>query len=138
LSHEQHYFKFCKSIGFEIADEFVTENTYDSFIREFNRCHLQWLNNHNWESNWSVFSAYERLDNIDYSNLLVLAKSIGAKDAGLIFFVIHNKADHFDKTCEDLQKIWLKDKDLVIEGFTFIAQTQIKMWQLFSDAVCSR
>lgn len=138
LSHEQLYFEFCKSIGFDISDEFITENTLTPFIKEFNRRHLQWLNSHDWESNWSVFSAYERLDNIDYGNLLALAKSIGAKNDGLIFFIIHNKADHFDRTCEDLQKIWLKDKNLVIEGFAFIEQTQIKMWQLFSDEVYNR
>lgn len=138
LSHEQFYFEFCKSVGFDISDEFISEATHEPFIKEFNICHLQWLKNHSWENNWAFFSAYERLDNIDYKNLLNLAKSIGAKDIALNFFIIHSKADHFDRTCEDLKKIWKRNKDIVIEAFEFIGQKQIKMWQLFSEAVFSK
>ncbi len=134
-SHEQLYFEFAKSLGLEVADEFLTEKHNLPFIREFNLRHLQWLQNSDWAGKWAVFSAYERLDNIDYANLLDVARRFGATDRGLIFFIIHNKADHFEHTYQNLAKIWRSDQAKVREAFSFIGEHQIKMWQILSETI---
>lgn len=134
-SHERLYFDFSDSLGFDITDEFITEAHHLPFIKEFNLKHLEWLNDTDWPGMWSAFSAYERLDNIDYSNLFKLASSIGAKGAGLTFFIVHNSADHFDRTYCTLKDIWNSEKNKVKDAFNFIANHQVAMWELLSKAI---
>jgi hypothetical protein len=136
-SHEQLYFKFSKSLGFEIEDEFIYEKSNVPFIKEFNFRHIEWLNTGSIITRWATFSAYERLDNIDYENLLELAKGLGASGTGLEFFAVHNKADHFDRTCEILKKFWGENKVEVMRSFDFIAENQILMWKCLSDSIVS-
>jgi len=137
-SHEELYFRFADSLGLDIRDEFITDEHHLPFIKKFNTEHLKWLDNHDWISKWSAFSAYERLDNIDYANLLNLAKSLGAKENGLVFFIIHNKADHFDRTYHGLEDAWNLSKENVKQAFQFIGEHQINMWKLLSEATSEK
>jgi len=134
-SHEQLYFEFSKSLGLDIADEFLSEENHLPFIKDFNLRHLEWLNKNNWLGKWFAFSAYERLDNIDYANLLDLARSFGVTGQGLMFFIVHNKADHFDRTYHGLVESWNLDQNVVKEAFSFIGKHQIAMWKALSEVV---
>jgi hypothetical protein len=132
-SHELLYFKFCKSLGFDIENEFVYEQSNHAFIKEFNLKHIEWLSRGSEVARWATFSAYERLDNIDYTNLLELAKNLGSSEEGLEFFIIHNKADHFDKTYRILKGFWTEHKTEIKKSFGFIAENQILMWGRLSE-----
>ena len=132
-SHEKLYFEFCKSLGFNIEDEFVYEVNNQSFIKDFNLKHIEWLSRGSEASRWATFSAYERLDNIDYGNLLVLAKNLGSSEKGLEFFAIHNKADHFDRTYDILSGFWAENKHEIKKSFGFISENQVLMWNKLSE-----
>ncbi len=134
-SHEELYYKFVRSLGFDVENEFISEEYHHPVIKEFNIGHLQWLQKADWVGKWSAFSAYERLDNIDYEKLLALAQSLGVTGDGLTFFIIHNKADHFERTYEGLIDVWNTDKYRVQEAFEFIAQHQIKMWSMLAKNI---
>ena len=116
--------------------EIVTEENNLTFIKKFNQGHLKWLNTHeSWHSKMAAFSAYERLDNIDYNNLLLLTQRFNIENEYLDFFVIHSNADHFDRTMNSLMKIWMVNAGYVTEAFTFIKSHQIYMWKLLSKAI---
>ncbi|MDF1654835.1 MAG: iron-containing redox enzyme family protein [Coxiellaceae bacterium] len=138
FSHEQLYFEFAKELNLDITDETVYKKSYLPFIRKFNLKHLEWLKNNDWPGAWAAFSAYERLDNIDYSNLLNLARSFGVSEKGLTFFIIHNKAEHFDRTYEALAKVWCSNQKQLKRAFNFIASHQIQMWESLSKIVSCR
>ncbi|MCP4476218.1 MAG: hypothetical protein GY821_16995, partial [Gammaproteobacteria bacterium] len=77
LSHERMYQIFAEALGADVNDEFLTEPNYLPYLQQYNLGHLTWLDQQNWEGKWAGFSAYERLDNIDYHHLELLVKSFG-------------------------------------------------------------
>ena len=134
-SHEQLYLEFSKSLGLDITDEFISEEHHLPFIKKFNTGHLEWLTNNDWLGKWSAFSAYERLDNIDYANLLSLARSFGVTGNALTFFIIHNKADHFDRKFHGQKYPWSPSMNKVKDAFDFIGKHQINMWKTLSRTI---
>lgn len=134
-SHEQLYFDFSACLGVDLNEEISSEKHYLPFARDFNKGHLEWLRTHSWEDNLIVFSAYERLDNIDYIGLYNLAKSFRLTKKELTFFSVHKYVEHFDSTLDYLYNIWLKDPIKIRNGFDFIARHQINMWKKLSDEI---
>ena len=134
-SHEQMYFMFAESVGINVADEFVYEENYLPFAKEFNHGHIKWLHEHSPEERLGAFAAYERLDNLDYLNLLELVKSLGVSKPGQIFFKVHSQVEHFTPTVAKLKDIWLASPQLVIEAFSFIGNHQLSMWRSLSDKI---
>ena len=134
-SHEQMYIEFAKSHDVDLTDEYVEGKTYVPEIQDFNKGHLRWLASHSAEHGFAAFSAYERVDNVDYGSLAVLAESFGTSRKGLIFFNVHLKAQHFETTEGYLNEIWEKNSDLVRESFNFITYHQLKMWRSLSALI---
>lgn len=137
LSHEQLYIDFAKCMGADIEREFVEEETYLDSIKEFNKGHLQWLRSHDDECRFSAFSAYERLDNIDYHYLLKLVMTLNLPTKALLFFKVHTRVQHFGTTENELRKIWDRNPEKVKEAFQFIGRHQIKMWNDLSNSIDS-
>ncbi|QQR92569.1 MAG: iron-containing redox enzyme family protein [Candidatus Iainarchaeum archaeon] len=132
-SHEQLYLHFANSLGASVG----TPETYWPFLHEYNQGHWNFLKEKDWDTCAAAFTGYERLDNLDYEDLEKTAKSIGVSGPALRFFEVHKNANHFEMTSKDLQEIWDKSPQKVIEGFTFIAEHQNKMWKQLSDAIFS-
>lgn len=140
-SHETLYQIFAHSINpkIDIAEEFIKEEYYFDFIREYNTEHIRMLLAHPWSYKISAFSAYERLDNTDYSSLLKMVDSFNLNASiNTIFFKIHANAKHFDMLYCDLTKVWIEEKDSMKEAFTFIAEHQLSMWKLLSNSILSQ
>lgn len=135
LSHEQLYYKFAEYFGVNVIDELLSQKTYLPFIKEFNDDHVRWLATHDWISILSAFSAYERLDNIDYLFLYDLAKSICPDYESLIFFKVHTHVNHFDQTNKFLSEAWDSQNNKIQAGYAFIANHQCKLWEQLSEAV---
>lgn len=133
-SHEELYFYFTKDLGIFASQEVMDQQYYLPFFKRYNEELLTWLRNHDWDDCISAFSAYERLDNADYSNLYEVAKKLGASNKGLIFFKIHAKAEHFTATVEVLNHVWKRNEEIVKKAFAFIGEHQAKMWKNLSDA----
>lgn len=131
-SHEELYFYFVQDMG-SSPREVTDKNFYPDFFKEYNEKHLDWLENNDWCGCVSAFSAYERLDNIDYANLLTLAKKLGTSKKGLIFFKVHAEVEHFSATVELLNEAWSHNEKAVRRSFEFIADHQAKMWNYVSD-----
>jgi hypothetical protein len=129
LSHEELYFKFADEFGVDLNSETITEENYLPFLKKFNKSHTDFLLTEGWNTKWATFSAYEKLDNVDYKNLLNLAKNIGTSAKGMVFFRVHSEANHHDSTSQLLQKIWETDPESVKIGFEFIAKHQLEMWK---------
>jgi len=130
-THEKLYFDFARSFGIDILDEMISEEHNFEFIKQFNQNHINFIVKEPWNTKWSAFSAYERLDNVDYTNLGLLAESMGANGKGMTFFRVHQNAGHYDTTSKLLEEIWEKDPQSVKVGFEFIAEHQLKMWREF-------
>ena len=60
-------------MGIDISDEVTNPLYYLPFLRKFNEGHVEFLRGNLWEGCLGAFAAYERLDNIDYTNFLNLA-----------------------------------------------------------------
>lgn len=135
VSHEQLFFRFAKTIDTLVEEEAKTEENYLPFLREFDEGHIRSLMNADWDGKWSIFSAYELLDNTDYNNLYVLAENLGARGDALTFFDVHRHGDHFGETFQLLQKTWDKDPDVVKKSFDFIGEHQLRMWRYMSGLV---
>ena len=136
-SHEQMYINFAQSLNADIKDEITEQTSYLPFLKDFNNGHVKWLQQHDEVSQFAAFSAYEHLDNVDYTSLWELAKSLGTSNKGLIFFKVHMHANHFKSTEDNLMLIWQAEPDKVKEAYEFIAEHQIEMWRNISDAVFS-
>jgi pyrroloquinoline quinone (PQQ) biosynthesis protein C len=134
-SHEELYVRFAEALGVDIIEEIKEEGHYLEFAKAFNREHKKWLLNHDWEHKMAAFSAYERLDNVDYPHLFDLAKSFELSDYELSFFRVHTVVQHFESTEEQIGKIWEKNKEKVIQAFYFIYNHQLQMWSALSDAM---
>ncbi|MBI2148881.1 iron-containing redox enzyme family protein [Candidatus Woesearchaeota archaeon] len=139
-SHEQLFWQSAEVINIDLAEELIYQKNYIDFAKDFNRGHLLYLVSHDWERNVAAFAAYERLDNIDYANLLEFIKSFNVfknNPNALAFFVMHSKVKHYEMIDEgfNLEMIWAKDKNKIIESFNFIAEHQNKMWKKLSNEV---
>lgn len=137
LSHEQLYCHFAESLGVDLSDEIIEQTSYLPVIKDFNKGHLRWLKNHNALERFAAFTAYERLDNLDYTLLWKFAQTLGINKKGMIFFKIHMHADHFKTTQDKLALLWKEDQEKVKEAYEFIAQHQRTMWTNLSQAVAS-
>lgn len=137
-SHEQLYDYFAQAMGVNtIQQEYIHDTHHIPKLQQFNNGHLVWLSEHPWSLKWAAFSAYERLDNVDYINLLALARSLGMTGRGVAFFRVHQKANHFDQTYQALISIWRQTPEGVNKAFTFIQHHQLEMWRCLSDAVAN-
>jgi len=132
ISHEVLYNRFAKALGANTAEYPVTNRHYYDFLRDYNKEHLKFLLNENWDKCSAAFSAYERLDNFDYGAVEELGKSWELDPYALQFFEVHRKGDHFGEVSKPLNKIWRKNPQDVKKGFKFIGDHQIKMWKELS------
>ncbi|VEG90377.1 iron-containing redox enzyme family protein [Legionella spiritensis] len=137
FSHELLYERFATQCGVDIHSEIVSETHYTPFAREFNKSHLQWLTCHDEDERIAAFAAYERLDNLDYPDLLELARSLSLPQSALTFFNVHVYVEHFDSTIELLLPIWHDTPEKLKSAFDFIYSHQYKMWRNLSDSVFS-
>ncbi len=135
LSHEQLFYLFAKEYDVDIDKELVEQTHYLPFVKAFNQNHLKWLSSHDWSSCFSAYSAYERLDNIDYTVLYDLAKQLGTSKTGLIFFDIHRRVEHFEMTQPDLLAVWQEDTPKVKQAYQFIYHSQLNVWQQLSSYI---
>jgi len=137
-SHEQMYLDFAKSLNVDLIKEIYEEKFYLNFLRDFDMNHVKLIIQSDDAGRFLLFSAYERLDNIDYTNLLKLVESLGVTDdAGLLFFIVHSHAEHFDRLYQYLDNIWKhqEKKEDVICAFEFIYGNQLTMWKQLSAAI---
>ena len=133
-SHEELYFYFAKDMG--LSPKEVTDEKYClDFFKVYNKAQLDWLKSQDWDHCISAFSAYERLDNIDYANLHVLAKNLGASNRGLIFFKTHSEVEHFSATVQVLNEVWSCNPEAVKKAFAFISELQSEMWENVSNTI---
>ncbi len=137
FSHEVLYERFANECKVDIHNEIINETNYLPFAKEFNKAHLKWISIHDQEERLAAFSAYERLDNLDYPNLLNMAQSLNLSQQALAFFKVHVHVDHFDSTLELLLPIWEKTPEKVILSFEFIYSHQLNMWNNLSNHVFS-
>jgi hypothetical protein len=129
ISHEQLYIDFATQMGVDLTDVMINREYYLPEIKAFNEGHVRWSYAHCWDAQFASFSAYERLDSTDYEALTNLFPNEH------LFFKIHRKAKHFDKTYEELLAIWDRDPTNIYTAFDFITKTQTKMWQDLSIAI---
>ncbi len=94
-----------------------------------------WLSNHDDDSRWAAFAAYEKLDNVDYNDLHNLVKNFELPQNALAFFLVHTKVEHFEAAEKELSEIWQKNPEQVKDAFNFIGTHQNEMWQNLSDAI---
>ncbi len=134
-SHEQLYLEFAHSFNVDLSKEHIEHKFYHERIKEFNSEHLKWLGQHDNDKRFSAFSAYEKLDNIDYKSLTILAHNIGTSRSSLLFFKVHERVEHFETTEDYLLEIWQRSPEKVREAFEFIASHQLKMWGDLHDIV---
>lgn len=136
FSHEELYSFSAKAVGVDVKKEYIDHETYLPFCKEFNRGHLQWLNEHDWDGKVAAFAALERLDNIDYVKGKALAESIGLKGKELTFFNVHIHVDHFGSVLKSsMLDVWKRNALAVKEAFSFISKHQVKMWSDLSDEI---
>jgi hypothetical protein len=136
-SHEQLYFDFAQAVGVSLEKEIYEEKFYLPFLREFDQNHIKWIMKNNSEPNrLGLFAAYERLDNIDYANLLNLVKSIGITHPdSLSFFTAHSNASHFERLVSELNKFWRTNREELVSAFEFIYINQLNMWSSLSEKI---
>ncbi|MCP3680731.1 MAG: iron-containing redox enzyme family protein [Gammaproteobacteria bacterium] len=78
ISHEASFADFAKAMGVhDIQSESLHGTHYSDALKQFNQGHLAWLAEHDWPMKWATFAAYERLDNMDYTQLLALVEALG-------------------------------------------------------------
>ncbi len=131
-SHEMLYFRFAESLGVNLRLEPVREHYYEQFLQKYNKDHVSFLidraTNGDWDTCMAAFSAYERLDNLDYPDLLRLVTTFDIPDPALEFFRVHCEVQHFAMVSTGLEALWNRQPDAVQHGYDFIANHQIKMW----------
>lgn len=135
LSHEMLYDHFAKACGVDIKEEILFEKNYLPFSKQYNQQHLQWLAEHDADERLAAFSAYERLDNVDYPALLEFAKRFELPASAMTFFSVHVHVEHFDHTRELLMPIWEKHPEKVKAAFSFIYEHQLWMWDQLSSLI---
>jgi Iron-containing redox enzyme len=128
-SHEQYYFDFVAELGIDMQLEILRKKYYIDSVKKFNSNFLEQVLTQKYAVSWSILSAYEVLDNVDYTLLYDLVKGFGVSARALRFFTIHSKVAHFETTEELLEKIWEEDRESVYKGFNFIMRNQLEMWE---------
>ena len=134
-SHEQLYIDFADSVGADTRNALICDKYHMQFVKDFNHNHLKWLHEHSPDYNFAALAAYEKLDNLDYANLLVLVKSLNVTNKGQIFFKIHSVVEHFAPTYDKLSRIWDESPDAVKKAFAFIGENQLNMWSKLSELI---
>ncbi len=134
-SHELLFLDFSDAVGIDLRNEYIEQKYNLELIKNYNTNHLKWLSRHQWPACFAAFSAYERLDNIDYFNLLKLVKEFELPKKNYIFFSVHSQVQHFDVTFEEIKKLWPKNKTSIIDGFTFIGEHQLRIWKSLSNLI---
>ena len=132
-SKELVLYNYAEEMGVPSPKEVTDPKYYLPFLKEFNDGHLNWLKNNDWDGCLGAYSAYERLDNLDYVKLLEIAQNLGASKKGLIFLKVHSEVEHFDATTALLNESWQRNEETVKKAFEFIAQHQEKMWRQVSN-----
>ncbi len=132
-SHEALFFQFSDELGINLRSEYIEGKYNLPVIKAYNKEHLLWLNTHSWSACFAAFSAYERLDNLDYTNLLKLIKGFNLSKKAEIFFVMHRQIEHFGVTLQIVNELWDTNREEVIAGFNFIAEHQINIWEILTD-----
>jgi len=128
-SHEELFEAFAESLGVELNAELTEERFYLPFARNFNQGLIDWFRRHDWEMQTIGFSAYERLDNVDYEFLYKIARTLGAEGDSLAYFEVHRGADHFEKTSKGLPDAWEKNPSGVKSAYDYVYSHQREMWQ---------
>lgn len=136
LSHEALYGLFAKEYGIDVDEEVHLERYNLPFVKTFNKNHIRWLAEHDFESGFCAYSAYERLDNVDYRVFLEVAKSFGTSRKGLCFFEVHKNVEHYQTTEGDLVDIWQESSHKVKQGYQFIYSHQLQVWWRLSKLLC--
>lgn len=131
LSHEHMYFLFARHFNIELQNELVENRYYADFIREYQKTVLLWFKQQTWDKKLAAFAAVERLDNIDYANLLSLARSLGQlAPKQEAFFIIHINVAHFSEAIKaSLLTTWKKSRAIIEESFAIVLDIQTAMWQ---------
>jgi pyrroloquinoline quinone (PQQ) biosynthesis protein C len=132
-SHEMLYARFAKECGIDIQDEIINQTHHMPFVKAFNHEHLRWLAEQNAKDHIAAFSAYERLDNIDYVYLAAFGESLSFSQHDLAFFNVHIHVKHFESTTDKLITLWEHNPTKVKEAFHFIYHHQLTMWQQLSN-----
>lgn len=131
-SHELLFADFALRLGVRLTPEVTEREGFLPFVHNFTNGLVEWFREHDWESGLVGFSAYERLDNVDYEFMHETAKALGARGKALTFFDVHRQADHFEQTSGSLPRIWRKNPTKVRAAFKFIYSHQLTMWQSLS------
>lgn len=133
-SHDQLYWQFAKDCGVDIIPEIFSEEYNLEFVRKFNHNFLELTLKEDWDKIWGAFSAYEALDNSDYSNLLRLVNdNFELSASGKVFFKVHANATHYESTEQLLTTIWNENPQAVKDGFGWVMKNQLAMWQELGD-----
>jgi len=135
LSHEMLYEQFTNECGVNIHEEIIKETHYYSFAKEYNKQHIRWLSEHDLDEQIAAFSAYERLDNLDYPSLLKLVSHFQMSPKALMFFNVHAQVQHFNNTLTALLPLWESSPEKIKTGFNFIYQHQLNMWEQLSNII---
>jgi pyrroloquinoline quinone (PQQ) biosynthesis protein C len=135
MSHEYLYILFAKAVGVDLEQEFVKEESYLPFIKEFNHGHINWLRSHDWDERLACFAALERLDNLDYKRGKAIAESLRLKNSDLVFFNVHIQVEHFSPIFNYIQNIWNSNPKKIQLAFSFIMRHHATMWDKLSKAI---
>jgi len=135
VSHEQLFLNFAMALDSKFTEELKSEESYANFLKKFNHGHVLRLLEGDWDQKWSLFSAYELLDNADYDNLYRLVEKMGVPDAARVFFAVHRDGTHFEDTAKLLTDVWERNSESVKNNFEFIATHQLEMWSDLSKAI---
>jgi len=135
-SHESLYQDFAQDHGIDLSVEFVEEEFYEPFLRDYNRGHLRWLVAAPWLKRLVGFAVIERLDNVDYKSLLETARAMGTSPEALKFFKVHVAVQHFDAVgLEKLSSIWEASRPMVQEVFAELGAYQLEIWRKLAARV---
>ena len=135
-SHEELYRIFAEGLCVDIVKEHLEETTYLPFIRDYNKGHIKWMYENDWQTRISGFAAFEYLDKVDYLKCKKIPQSLGCTGKELTFFNVHIVVDHFESVLDRLLiDVWGTDQLKVEDGFNFIANHQVRMWQNLSDEI---
>ena len=133
LSHEDWYLEFAADFDVDLKSEILKPKFNFDWVQGFNDAHLDYILISDFDLAWSAFGAYEKLDNADYDNLYNLAVNLGSSKRGLVFFDIHRNVEHYEAIDPLLQLIWDRDPEIVKQGFEFIGEHQINMWNRLGE-----
>ncbi len=134
-SHEKLYLDFARDMGVDLTYELIDEEFYLPFLREYNKGHLRWLRDHDWNHRLVAFAAIERLDNVDYPFLKRIVISFNLEKINLVFFDVHMYVKHFDSIGEKFVNLWLLQPELIATAFNFIGSYQLNIWKNISEVI---